>query len=82
MAFSGGGYNLHFGKLVFGPALALQGNYVSIDSFKEHGSLSPLRIPTQSESSLRSACGFQSIHSLPSGRGSLGDSAGVRFLAA
>ena len=55
----GGGYNLHSGSVTFGPTLALQGNYASISSFTEHGSLSPLHIPSQSEPSLRTRLGVK-----------------------
>ncbi len=55
----GGGYNLHSGRLTFGPTFALQGNYASISSFTEHGSLSPLHIPSQGEPSLRTRLGVK-----------------------
>jgi outer membrane autotransporter protein len=55
----GGGYNWDKGPWQFGPSLALQYMNVSIKEFTEAGSLSPLRIDSQSEAAMHSQLGMK-----------------------
>ncbi|MGC3956909.1 MAG: autotransporter domain-containing protein [Verrucomicrobiota bacterium] len=55
----GGGYNWESGPWQFGPSLALQYMNASIAEFTESGSLSPLRIASQSEDAAHSQLGFR-----------------------
>lgn len=55
----GGGYNWENGPWQFGPSLALQYMNASIKEFTEAGSLSPLRIDSQSEDALHSQLGMK-----------------------
>ncbi len=54
----GGGYNWENGPWQFGPSLEFQYMNASIDEFTESGSLSPLRIASQSEDAAHSQLGF------------------------
>lgn len=54
----GGGYNWENGPWQFGPSLAFQYMNASIKEFTETGSLSPLRIDSQSEAALHSQLGI------------------------
>lgn len=55
----GGGYNWENGPWQFGPSLALQYMNTTIKEFTESGSLSPLRIDSQSEDAAHSQLGFR-----------------------
>lgn len=55
----GGGYNWENGPWQFGPSVALQYMNASIKEFTESGSLSPLRIDSQSEDALHSQLAFK-----------------------
>jgi outer membrane autotransporter protein len=55
----GGGYDWENGPWKFGPSLALQYMNASIQEFTEEGSLSPLRIESQSEDAMHSQLGFK-----------------------
>jgi len=54
----GGGYNWENGPWQFGPSLDFQYMNASIDEFTDTGSLSPLRIASQSEDAAHSQLGF------------------------
>ena len=54
----GGGYNWENGPWQFGPSLAFQYMNASIDEFTESGSLSPLRVDSQSEDAAHSQLGL------------------------
>lgn len=58
-ALVGGGYNWEKGPWQFGPSVALQYMNASIKEFTETGSLSPLRIDSQSEDAAHSQLGFR-----------------------
>lgn len=57
-ALVGGGYNWENGPWQFGPSVAFQYMNASIDAFTESGSLSPLRIESQSEDAAHSQLAF------------------------
>ena len=57
-SFLNGGYEFHYGGWTFGPNGSLQYSYVDFSGFTESGSLAPLRIPSQSEDSLRTNLGL------------------------
>jgi outer membrane autotransporter protein len=61
-AFVSGGYDFHFGHLVFGPIASLQYTNVYLNGFTENGSLAPLQIHSDSEESLRSDVGFRAAY--------------------
>jgi len=56
-ALVGGGYELRWGSLSFGPIASFQYTEVDFSSFSETGSLAPLRIESKSEDSLRTDLG-------------------------
>ena len=51
------GYDLHRGGWSFGPIASLAYTYVGLKDFTEHGSLTPLRYPSQSQALLRTDLG-------------------------
>jgi outer membrane autotransporter protein len=55
----GGGYNWENGPWQFGPSLSLQYLNASIKEFTESGSLSPLRIESQSQDAAHTQLGFK-----------------------
>ncbi|MGC3956908.1 MAG: autotransporter domain-containing protein [Verrucomicrobiota bacterium] len=57
-AVFGGGYNWENGPWQFGPSLAFQYMNASINEFTESGSLSPLRVASQSEDAMHSQLGL------------------------
>ena len=64
------GYNWKSGDLNIGPTANVQYTNVSVNSFRERGSLAPLNIGSQSGDSLRSSLGFKAsydIHPVASG---------------
>lgn len=62
-ALLNGGYNFHSGNWTFGPVASLAYTRVSLDSFTESGSLTPLRYPDQHQESLRSNLGARISYS-------------------
>ncbi|MEN3943108.1 autotransporter domain-containing protein [Prosthecobacter sp. SYSU 5D2] len=56
-ALLNGGYNIRSGNWSYGPVASLAYTRVSLDSFTESGSLTPLRYPDQHQESLRSNLG-------------------------
>ena len=52
-----GGYDFHRGGWNFGPLASLAYTYVDINAFTEHGSLTPLKYPSQSQALLRANLG-------------------------
>jgi outer membrane autotransporter protein len=56
------GYELTFGSLTFGPVASLQYTYLSLNGYNERNSLTPLRIASQSQDSLRSNLGVSAAY--------------------
>ena len=56
------GYDYKTGGLSIGPTASVQYTYVGINSFRERGSLAPLRFNDQSEDSLRTALGLKASY--------------------
>ena len=52
-----GGYDIHLGRLSFGPTVSLAYTQATLDGFTEHGSLVPLQFGSQSQDSLRTNLG-------------------------
>ena len=56
------GYDWKTNGFSIGPVASVQYTNVAIDSFREHGSLAPLRIGNQNEESLRTALGLKASY--------------------
>ena len=61
------GYDWKTGGLSIGPTASVQYTNVSLDSFREHGSLAPLNIANQSGESLRTALGMKASYDIHAG---------------
>ena len=59
-----GGYDKHVGHFTFGPVLSYQYTDTDVDSFRERGSLAPLRIASAEGSSSRTNLGARATHDL------------------
>jgi autotransporter-associated beta strand protein/predicted outer membrane repeat protein len=66
--FGDAGYNIYWGKLTFGPIVAMQYTTAHISGFTEHGSLVPLDIHADSEDSLRTDLGAQASYNWQVGK--------------
>ncbi len=58
------GYDWHFGCWNIGPRATFQYTDVTIDQFRERGSLAPLNFPDQNEDSLQSTVGVRASYDL------------------
>jgi len=58
----GGRYDFHFGNFSVGPTAAFQYTLVHIDGFNEQGSLLPLQIHSDTETSLRTDFGARATY--------------------
>jgi outer membrane autotransporter protein len=56
------GYDFHFGNFTVGPSGALRYTLVHLDGFSEHGSLLPLQIHSDTETSLRTDLGARATY--------------------
>ena len=66
----GTGFDWKRGDFTFGPVASVQYSHVQVNSFRERGSLSALRVSDQSGESLRSALGFKASYDIrPLGTG-------------
>lgn len=66
----GMGFDWKRGDLTIGPVASVQYSHVNVNSFRERGSLSALRVSDQSGESLRSALGFKASYDIrPLGTG-------------
>lgn len=61
-AYLGTGYDIHVNQWTITPMASLLYSAVSIDGFDESGSLQPLRIDSQNQSSLRSRIGLRAAY--------------------
>lgn len=61
-AYLGTGYDIHVDQWTITPMASLLYSAVSIDGFDESGSLQPLRIDSQNQSSLRSRIGLRAAY--------------------
>ena len=61
-AYLGTGYDIHMDQWTITPIASLLYSAVSIDGFNESGSLQPLRIDSQNQSSLRSRIGLRAAY--------------------
>ena len=67
-ALLGTGYTYRRGGLSAGPIASVRYSWAGIDGFTERGSLAPLEIGDQSESSLKSTAGFQTSYAFLLGK--------------
>ena len=67
-ALLGTGYTYRKGGFNVGPIASMRYSWVGIDSFTERGSLAPLKISEQSESSLKSTAGLQTSYAFGLGK--------------
>jgi outer membrane autotransporter protein len=62
------GYNFRCGNLAWGPTVAMQYTWVSVDAFNKHGSLIPLDFQSNSQDSLITDVGTQAFYKLQLGK--------------
>ena len=61
------GYDWKTGGLSIGPVASVQYTYVGLDSFRERGSLAPLKFGSNSSESLRTALGLKASYDIQAG---------------
>jgi YVTN family beta-propeller protein/autotransporter-associated beta strand protein len=66
--YGGCGYEFHCGGFTFGPIASLEYTDVEVRGYNESGSLTPLRIVSQSEDSLRTNLGLSASYTWKIGR--------------
>jgi len=78
-AYLGTGYNIPVGKVTITPIASLLYTLIGLSGFDERGSLEPLHIESQNESSLRSRLGVRASYPITRGIVSITPSASIEW---